>query len=85
VAVRVEPASEPAFRPTSAATVLRALAPSTLSQLGMVDAAGLARLGDLCRRVPGYELRLGSDPTPVPAVLRRLISEASAAAHVLVS
>ncbi len=81
VALHVEPGSRPEFRAASAATVLRALAPSTLSQLGMVDAAGLGRLAELCRRVPTYEMRLGDDPAPVPELLRRLIAEASAASQ----
>jgi hypothetical protein len=75
VALRVERGSTPRFAPSSAAAVLRALAPSTLAQLGMVDAAGLARLADLCRRLPAYELVLGDDPAPVPDLLRALIAE----------
>jgi hypothetical protein len=77
VALRVEHGRGPEFSRASPVSVLRALAPSTLAQLGMVDAAGLARLAELCRSVPAYELRLGEDPAPVPAVLRRLIAEAS--------
>jgi hypothetical protein len=78
VALRVERGSTPAYAPTTAAAVLRALAPSTLAQLGMVDAAGLARLAALCRTLPAYELRLGDDPAPVPDLLRELIAEAAA-------
>lgn len=74
VALRVERGSRPHFAPTSAAAVLRALAPSTLAQLGMVDAAGLARLADLCRRLPAFELVLGDDPAPVPDLLRTLLA-----------
>ena len=76
VALRVEPGSTPEFRPSSAAAALRALAPSTLAQLGMIDAAGLARLAGLCRSVPAYELRLGDELGPVPDLLRRLIATA---------
>jgi len=79
VALRVERGSTPEYRPTSPATVLRALAPSTLQQLGMVNAAGLARLADLCRHLPAYELRLGDDPAPVPGLLRALIAQVAAA------
>lgn len=77
VALRVERGASPRFGRTTAAAVLRALAPSTLAQLGMVDAAGLARLAELCRHLPAYELRLGDDPTHVPELLRALIAEAS--------
>lgn len=77
VALRVEPGAEPAYEPTSSMAVLRALAPSTLAQLGMIDEAGLRRLAALCRQLPGYALRLGEDPTPVPALLQALIAEAA--------
>jgi hypothetical protein len=73
LALRVEPGSQPLIEPTSRSQALRALAPSTLAQLGMIDAAGLRRLADLCRRLPCYALRLGDDPAPVPALLRGLI------------
>jgi hypothetical protein len=78
VALRVERGSSPAFLRSSAGAVLRALAPSTLSQLGMVDAVGLARLAQLCRGLPCFELRLGDDPAPVPGLLRKLVAEAAA-------
>jgi hypothetical protein len=77
VAMRVERGTRPAYRHSTPGTVLRSLAPSTLSQLGMVDAPGLRRLGDLCRRLPCYEMRLGDDPAPVPDLLRALIAEAA--------
>jgi len=79
VALRVVRGSQPSYRRTSGAAALRALAPSTLSQLGMVDSAGLARLADLCRSVPAFELQLGDDPAPVPDLLRQLLVEAGAA------
>ena len=81
-ALRVERGSTPRYAPASAGAVLRALAPSTLGQLGMVDAAGLRSLADLCRRLPCYELRLGDDPTPIPALVRSLIAEAAQGASV---
>jgi hypothetical protein len=76
VALRVEPGSKPAYTAASPGAVLRALAPSTLGQLGMVDAAGLRGLADLCRRLPCFQLRLGDDPAPVPDLVRGLISDA---------
>ncbi len=76
VALHVEKGSQPAYRRTSGAAALRALAPSTLSQLGMVNSAGLARLADLCRSLPAFELRLGDDPAPVPDILRGVIRDA---------
>jgi hypothetical protein len=79
VALNVVPGSQPTYRRTTGAAALRALAPSTLGQLGMVDAAGLARLANLCRVLPAFELRLGDDPTPVPDILRSMIEEASRA------
>ena len=82
VALRVEGGSTPAYQPSSAAAVLRALAPSTLAQLGMVDAAGLGRLAALCRSLPCYELRLGDDPAPVPELLAGLIGEAVASSAI---
>jgi hypothetical protein len=77
VALRVEPGAAPAFARTTPAVVLRALAPSTLAQLGMIDGAGLRRLADLCRRLPCYSLRLGDDPARVPDLLRALIEQAT--------
>jgi len=76
VALHVEPGSTPAYAAASSGTTLRALAPSTLGQLGMVDAPGLRGLADLCRRLPAFELRLGDDPAPVPALVRALIADA---------
>jgi hypothetical protein len=75
VALRVIPGSQPEFRPTTGAAALRALAPSTLAQLGMVDSAGLSRLADLCRSLPAFELVLGNDPARVPDLLRRILEE----------
>jgi len=79
VALHVVRGSRPSYRRASGAAALRALAPSTLSQLGMVDAAGLARLADLCRSVPAFDMQLGDDPAPVPDLLRQVIAEARAA------
>jgi hypothetical protein len=82
LALRVEPGSAPAVEPTTPAQALRALAPSTLAQLGMIDEAGLRRLAGLCRALPCYSLRLGDDPAPVPGLLRGLIDRLAGASVV---
>jgi hypothetical protein len=60
-------------RPISPALALRALAPSTLLQLGHGDSAGLKRLAALCRRLPCYALDLGGDVDGIPAALGEIL------------
>lgn len=64
------------YAPLSAGHALRALAPSTLSQLGMVDSAPLAALARLCRSLPCFEMWLGTDVEAIPHVVREIISVA---------
>ena len=59
------------------AAALRALAPSTLWQLGIADSTNLAALVALCRRLPCYELTLGTDLDAVPGLLAEMIVEAA--------
>lgn len=75
-APRVEPGSATSFSRITAGAALRALAPSTLAQLGTMDAAGLADLANLCRSLPCFELRLGRDLDAIPGVVTDLLAEA---------
>lgn len=55
------------------AEALRALAPSTVFQLGGAGAATTRELARLVARVPAFHLHLGTDVAAVPAVLRDLL------------
>jgi len=67
--------TEPVLRRISAAAGLRAVAPSTIVQSGFGDAASLATLADLVRRVPSYALELSPDPAANAAAVDRLVAE----------
>ena len=57
----------------SAADALIALAPSTVAQLPASGDADCARIGELAGNVPAYFLRLGTDLSRVPPLLRGLL------------
>lgn len=62
------------LEPLAAADALRALAPSTVLQLPGKRAEGLARLGQLVRSVPSWQLDLGDDPRTAVETIRRLLA-----------
>ena len=66
-----------ALRPVTAATALRALAPSTIVQQAHESATGMAVMAALVRRVPAYRLELGSDIAAVPVAIRDLLEARS--------
>ena len=64
------------LEPLSAAEALRALAPSTVLQLPGRRAEGLARLGQLVRSVPSWQLYLGDNPRTAVDTIRGLLAGA---------
>lgn len=73
---RVTANASTSFAPISAGTALRALAPSTLSQLGLFEESAFRSLAAICRSLPCYALDLGSDVAAVPDVVRALLCDA---------
>jgi DNA polymerase III delta prime subunit len=71
---RVTP-GECVLRPVRSVDALRALAPSTILQHSHESAGGLAVMSELVRSVPAFELDLGDDIAPVPAVIAELLEE----------
>jgi hypothetical protein len=71
---RVTP-GECVLRPVRSVDALRALAPSTILQHSHESASGLAVMSELVRSVPAFELDLGDDIAPVPAVIAELLEE----------
>lgn len=65
---------ETLLRPASSGAMLRALAPSTVLLLPQTAKQTLSDLADLARRVPLYELSLGTDPTGIPATIIDLLA-----------
>jgi hypothetical protein len=60
----------------SAGAALRALAPSTMGQLGTFNSDALRQMSDLCRQLPCYELRLGQDVDELPRLVVEIIDRA---------
>jgi hypothetical protein len=78
VVPRVAPDGEAGFGRISGGTALRAFAPSTMAQLGAFDDTALGAMSALCRQLPCYELRLGSDIPRVAEQVREIIGAAVA-------
>ena len=72
--------SQPRLARCSAATALRALAPTTIHQLPSVGGSALAPLAALVRRVPAYTLELGGSPHAAATALTSLLEELGDAA-----
>jgi len=68
-------AAVPDLREASGAEGLRAVAPSTIVQLGVAGGSSLAALADLVRRVPSFALTLSPDPGQNAAAVDRLVGE----------
>lgn len=73
VAVRVSGGGDTVLAPTPRGPILRALAPSTVLLAPLSGAPTLGALGRLVRRVPAYELRVGTNPDQVPATILGLL------------
>lgn len=69
VVPRVDGTAPPSLRSVGPARALRALAPSSILQLGAFDPEALEHLGELCRSLPCLELALGSDVRGIPATV----------------
>ena len=67
------------FRPAAASLALRALAPSSLLQLGLREAAAFNGMAALCRRLPSYTLELGAGVDDIPERLTAILSDAARA------
>lgn len=61
------------LRPTTAATALRALAPSTMFQLAGSGQTALQMMSSLVKQVPCYALELGTDVAQIPSVIANLL------------
>ncbi len=72
---RVVAGAESRHRRIGGAPLLRALAPSSLFLLPGHDSRRFADLAALTRRLPCFELALGSDPAALAAMLHRLLDE----------
>jgi hypothetical protein len=81
---QVRAGAETSIERISAVQALRALAPSTLFQLGSSAAVDLRFLGDLVRAVPCFTLHLGSDLPRIPNVITALLRELGAGREVRV-
>ena len=74
IACRVAPRNESILSSTSRASVLRALAPSTVFQ-GPVDRQkSLSAMAGLLRQCPAYQLELGRDTRQIPTLLAGLLN-----------
>lgn len=69
----VTDAHECSFGPISIAGALRAIAPSTVSQLPGSGRPALRFIASLVHAVPCYELRLGRDVAGLPTLIREVI------------
>lgn len=70
---RIHDRPETEFAPVSAALAFKALAPSTVFQLPGNAHDAFAGLVQMVRRIPSYEIALGSDIGDIPAALRGFI------------
>ncbi|MCZ2107984.1 MAG: hypothetical protein LC118_00170 [Dehalococcoidia bacterium] len=61
------------IEPTTKAEALRAIAPSTILQLGSTDTTIMAQLAQIVRDVPAYRLELGEDMSELPMLLASLV------------
>jgi hypothetical protein len=78
VVPRVAGDGQTGYTPVSGGAALRALAPSTMAQLGAFDANVLSAMSAICKRLPSYELRLGADLSKIPERIREIIGAAGA-------
>ena len=74
--MRIAGRSDTALRAAAPADLLRALAPSTALQLRGADQRDLSFLAELARRLPGYVLEVGTDPTQIAPALAELLADA---------
>jgi hypothetical protein len=58
----------------SGASILAALAPTSILQLPGAGARALGVMRELCQRVPAFALELGADVDAIPGVLEELLS-----------
>jgi len=72
--VRVSGRRDTTLAPAPRGTVLQALAPSTVLLAPQSGAWTLAGLGRLVQDLPAYELRAGTDPDQIPAIILDLLS-----------
>ncbi len=75
VVPQVGPNDTPWLEPISPATVLAALAPTTVLQLPGADGRSLSRMGAFAAAVPGFRLHLSPDLDANVDLIRTLIAE----------
>lgn len=75
VVPRIVDRPDTAFVPASAALAFKALAPSTLFQLPGNSHDAFQSLVGMVRRIPSYEIELGSDIAAIPATVTRFIGQ----------
>ena len=61
--------------PVSPAVALRALAPSTIFQLAGAGGAALRAMASVIRRVPCFEIAVGSDLSRIPVAIRTFLQK----------
>jgi hypothetical protein len=72
---RIDATNATTLKPLRPASVLRALAPSTIFQLPGAGGTALQTLASIIRRVPCFEIAVGLDLTRIPAAIRTLLEE----------
>jgi hypothetical protein len=70
---RIDATNATTLIPLRPASVLRALAPSTIFQLPGAGGTALQTLASIIRGVPCFEIAVGSDLTRIPAVIRAFL------------
>jgi hypothetical protein len=78
---RVDGATATKLSPMPPARALRALAPSTIFQLAGAGGDAFQTLASIVRRVPCFEIAVGTDLSQIPAVIRRLLKTLSSPPH----
>ena len=74
---RVAGTPDTSVRPMRPSAVLRAMAPSTLFQLPGVGAETFQAIADLTRRLPCFQLDLGTDLSQIPLVISQVLRDAA--------
>jgi len=85
VSPRIDVRAQTDCRPTTPGTALKALAPSSMLQSPGVSGTTLQALARLTRACPCFQLTLGADTGPAPALLSALLPELKATRRPLVS
>jgi hypothetical protein len=72
---RITGRPDTSLTPTSSATGLKALAPSTLFQLSCANHRAFSEIAAFCRQLPCYYLELGTELRQIPQVISNFLSK----------